>query len=583
MSIKNGGRIFFQGLLVLVAFIVSSCTSEGLTEETGRQEAATLRLTFKVADDAVTRALLDNDNENTVNDVRVLIFDSNKQLIGSKYVNNFSSTTGTTVTTRAATGCTVYAIANMGDDTSFAGINTIDELNTVSTATLSGAAALGEGNSAVMEGSTSTPINITEGTNSIEIPIKHLCSKINISIVPSSGITITGYQLCHAALGSYITDSHSSAGTAVAAPVSSGDSYGNFDAVTLDSPTAGKTVTSPVYYVYENLAGSSSSTLSSSQERTEANAPTDAMYLKVYAKTSVSHSIYYIYLGGMKADASGPEYSNFNIYRNMNYTYTVNINGFGEDDTRVTCIIDVPPSIGDIYYNDGTWGSTLDESKTPVGIIFSTTTSTTDYSNGYTHGYVMALKNAASGVAWCSSSAAYYKAQLQTTLTNTVALEESNWDGLTETNAIRGVNDYNQTNYPACYYAVNYSAALPSSGTSGWYLPSMGQWYLIVKNLGGVTTAPLPSNADTPNYGLWEEGTSFSTADAMNTYLNKAGSSNVDTIDCSSSASRMYWCSSEYSRDLATFVLFDSYGYLILNCPRKTYYTGVRVRPVVAF
>ena len=284
MSIKSGVRVFFHGLLVLVAFIVSSCTSDGLTEETAGQEAtATLRLTFKLADDAVTRAL--SDNENTVNNVMILIFDSNEQLIGSKYVYGFSTTTSTTatVTTRVAAGCTVYAIANTGSASYFSGINTIENLNAKSTSII-GAAALGEGTNTIMAGS--TPVNITAGTNSIDVPIKHLCSKLNFSIVPSSGITITGYRLCNAALGSYIIGSHTST-----PPVNSfGNSYGNFDAVTLSSPTAGTTVTPPVYYVYENLAGSNSN-CTTEQLRTEANAPAHAMYLEVYAKTSSKISV----------------------------------------------------------------------------------------------------------------------------------------------------------------------------------------------------------------------------------------------------------------------------------------------------
>src|SRR5574344_1086822 len=337
MSIKSGVRVFFHGLLVLVAFIVSSCTSDGLTEETAGQEAtATLRLTFKLADDAVTRAL--SDNENTVNNVMILIFDSNEQLIGSKYVYGLSTTTSTTatVTTRVAAGCTVYAIANTGSASYFSGINTIENLNAKSTSII-GAAALGEGTNTIMAGS--TPVNITAGTNSIDVPIKHLGSKLNFSIVPSSGITITGYRLCNAALGSYIIGSYTSAGITVTPPVnSSGDSYGNFDAVTLSSPTAGTTVTPPVYYVYENLAGSNSN-CTTEQLRTEANAPAHAMYLEVYAKTSSWHSVYYIYLGGM-TNASTPvmDLSNFNVYRNMNYTYTININGSGQSDARVTYV-----------------------------------------------------------------------------------------------------------------------------------------------------------------------------------------------------------------------------------------------------
>ena len=362
MLVKNHITNFLFIIFMMMPAIVSTCSLDEMTEETGGHDAATVLLTLNVADGPVTRSL-SSSNENTVNDLTVLVFDSGKRLIGSTYVGGLSTTTSTTatVTTRVATGCTVYAIANTGSASFFAGVYTVEELNAKYT-TLTSAAALMNGNNVLMAGSVSA--DIKDGSNSISIPIKHLCSKINISIVPSSGITITGYQLCYAALGCYITDSHSSAGSAVTAPANgSGNSYGNFDAVTLSSPTAGTTVTPPVYYVYENLAGSNSK-CTTEKLRTSANAPANSMYLLVYAKTRSWHSTYRIYLGGV-TNASTPvtDLTNFNVYRNLNYTYTVSITGSGQSDARVTYAADyVAPSIGDIYYSDGTWSSTLEES-----------------------------------------------------------------------------------------------------------------------------------------------------------------------------------------------------------------------------
>ena len=340
----------------------------------------------------------------------VLIFDSEGILIGSKYADGLSSPTGATVTvtTHTATGCTVYAIANTGSSSFFSGVNTIGELNE-KCATLTDAPVLGSNATDVlMEGSTSG-VTISSGANDIEVPVRHLCSKVNVSIVPSGGITVTGYQLCNASLGSYITDSHASSGTAVTSPANdSGKSYGNFDAVTLSSPSAGAKVTIPAYYVYENLAGSSGSALTSDLERTSARAPSNAMYLLVYAKTSTWHSTYRIYLGGMSnADPPATDYSNFNVYRNRNYSYTVNINGSGQSDARVSYTADAvttgrtnsyigSATIGDYLYADGTEG-TIYKSGQTVGIIYSNELSADEHNAGYTHGKVLALKNANGG------------------------------------------------------------------------------------------------------------------------------------------------------------------------------------------
>lgn len=583
MSIKSGVRVFFHGLLVLVAFIVSSCTSDGLTEETAGQEAtATLRLTFKLADDAVTRAL--SDNENTVNNVMILIFDSNEQLIGSKYVYGLSTTTSTTatVTTRVAAGCTVYAIANTGSASYFSGINTIENLNAKSTSII-GAAALGEGTNTIMAGS--TPVNITAGTNSIDVPIKHLCSKLNFSIVPSSGITITGYRLCNAALGSYIIGSHTSAGITVTPPVnSSGDSYGNFDAVTLSSPTAGTTVTPPVYYVYENLAGSNSN-CTTEQLRTEANAPAHAMYLEVYAKTSSWHSVYYIYLGGM-TNASTPvmDLSNFNVYRNMNYTYTININGSGQSDARVTYVADVN---GQFLFSDGTWGD-YDANKTVIGIIFATSTSSTDQEHNYTHGYAMALKNAGSSSTkyqWYTSSDG------NPTGTSLQAADQIMGDknGYTHTGKIQ------TTGYAAGIAATGYVATdkngntvMTPTGTSGWYLPSIGQWYDICVNLGGMVTASGQSYTFSNTGWLrWSSeddscGNNYSSlcASAINVYLD-ALSTNGYSVDLFIDSNEYYWSSSECVSELAYVAFFNCRGNMYLSYADKT--STYSVRPVIAF
>lgn len=586
MSIKSVVRVFFHGLLVLVAFIVSSCTSDGLTEETAGQEAtATLRLTFKVADDAVTRAL--SDNENTVNNVMILIFDSNEQLIGSKYVYGLSTTTSTTatVTTRVAAGCTVYAIANTGSASYFSGINTIENLNAKSTSII-GAAALGDGNNVLMAGSAS--VDITAGTNSISVPIKHLCSKVNISIVPSSGITVTGYQLCHTSLGCYITDSHSSSGTAVMAPANgSGNSYGDFDAVTLASPTAGTTVTLPVYYVYENLAGSNSS-CTTEQLRTEANAPAHAMYLEVYAKTSSWHSVYRIYLGGM-TNASTPvmDLSNFNVYRNMNYTYTVNITGSGQSDARVTYTSDKirntvigTATIGDYLYADGTEGTTYQSGQT-VGIIYSNELTPEQYSAGCTHGKVLALNNANSGSTckWSSSNSTttYPTKPYVTNFTKCYQDVSSGYYGTcTQSPSLAE----SSSNY-AWYYCRQYSDGVTKTFTnSGWYLPGAGDWWDIMANLGDGLSSSLAS-LQTSTTGA---GNYLLSGLNANTYLNTLNSKLTNaggTAFGYSSGAYYYWSSSEYSSNRAVSFGFGA-SVVSVGGNLKTSYSNY-VRAVLAF
>ena len=66
---------------------------------------------------------------------------------------------------------------------------------------------------------------------------------------------------------------------------------------------------------------------------------------------------------------------------------------------------------------------------------------------------------------WCISTATAYNAnQYATSLT----------DGKANTDQIKGLSDYSETNYPAFHYAANYGATrfAGTSYASGWYLPA---------------------------------------------------------------------------------------------------------------
>ena len=581
---------FHMSLSIVVLFslltfiLLSSCTSD----QSVGQDPATVCLTLRVADGPVTRAL-SSDNENTINDITVLIFDSSSRLIGSKYVDGLSSATGVTatVTTRAASDCTVYAIANAGSASFFSGVNTITELNE-KCATLSGVTALGDAASTIMEGSTPN-VTISTGTNNIEVAMKHLCSKVNVSIVPSSGITVTGYQLCNTSLGSYITDSHTSSGTAVTAPANySGDHYGNFDAVTLSSPTAGTTVTTPAYYVYENLAGSSGSALTSDLERTSVKAPTNAMYLLINAKTSSWHSTYRIYLGGMTdADPPATDYSNFNVYRNMNYSYTVNINGSGQSDARVSYTADITTgrtnfyigsaTIGDYLYADGTEG-TIYRSGQTVGIIYSDELSADQYNAGYTHGRVLALKNA-NYCLWSSNDTptTYPTEPYVTTSTGCYQDITSGYYGTcTKSPSLAS----SSSNY-AWYYCRQYSDGTTKAfKNSGWYLPSAGDWWDILANLGdGLSSSLASQGTSTTGMGnyLLSGLSSSSYLNTINEKLTNAGGTPFGY----GSGAYYYWSSSECNGVSAVKFLFYASG-VYVNSYYKTGGNGC-VRAVLAF
>jgi hypothetical protein len=233
---------------------------------------------------------------------------------------------------------------------------------------------------------------------------------------------------------------------------------------------------------------------------------------------------------------------------------------------------------GNYYYNDGSWGTsaTPTDGRTAIGVVFSNQTSTADKAYGWTHGYAMALANAASAVAWSTNTST----QEFTTEINTVVLMESDMDGYSHTQTIKNKSGYSSTTYPPFYYALNYQstvAAPTGTNNSGWYLPSIGQWYTIIKNLGGITRAVDVNNT---TWGYWSS-VSITAATAINAYLSAAGG---ETIDCNSSTNRWFWSSSEWSASIACNMYFASVGDLRLRYANKSFTdTDLRVRAVLAF
>lgn len=234
------------------------------------------------------------------------------------------------------------------------------------------------------------------------------------------------------------------------------------------------------------------------------------------------------------------------------------------------------PKIGYLLFDDGTWSQRNQAGKTPIGVIFSLETSAADKENGYTHGYALALKNAAQKVKWSNSSlpnqtGGYTSSQdygFQTDM-----------DGLTHT---RYLLNQGSGLYPATEAAVAYSAKVPT-GSSGWYLPSSGQWFEICVNLGGLSRE-MPRLGTTEGY--WNGLSDCSNSLAMiNGYLSLAGTDNYEPIKIPSGDYQWFWTSSETGPEQAYVIFFDN-DQLVVEIAGyfKNYdFASNRVRPVIAF
>lgn len=231
-------------------------------------------------------------------------------------------------------------------------------------------------------------------------------------------------------------------------------------------------------------------------------------------------------------------------------------------------------NIGDFLCSDGTVvasSNIASSGKTPIAIVFSTVTTPTDQGHGWTRGYAMALKNVRNGTSigtykWANSDGDV--AGIPNTLSSTWQTRISDMDGYTNTTFL------NSTDYPAGYAAkTTYASQVTApSNTSGWFLPSSGQWYYILVNLGGMSSIP--------NYAWGWNGESSTAASNLNSKLSKVASGNYDAF---SSSDEYFWSSSELKSDDAYVARFykDQRMYFATYDYGKSHMD--RVRPVLAF
>ncbi len=234
------------------------------------------------------------------------------------------------------------------------------------------------------------------------------------------------------------------------------------------------------------------------------------------------------------------------------------------------------PKVGDILYSDGTWSTKLNRKKTAIAIVFNVGTSNADSIKGWKNGYAMALKNSGQKKAWATAEGNLQSGRqdyvsADTSLTNPGYMVDL--DGYSETQAL--LTNTSAT-FPAAESATGYAVTAPEA-TSGWYLPSVGQWVKILVNLGGLSATPHRYSAST---AFWDY-CSRTFISAINAKLTAVS----DDVDKFESDDIYYWTSTEYGSATAyeMHVNYEEDG-IDVDSWMKTYgFQSCRVRPVIAF
>ena len=219
-------------------------------------------------------------------------------------------------------------------------------------------------------------------------------------------------------------------------------------------------------------------------------------------------------------------------------------------------------AVGDIYYNDGAITKPEDIStarsngKTPIGVIGyigNNKWTESGTGSGYGgHALVMCLKNIGStsttdmgsDYQWYSSDTDCGRFKVDTGDLVRSSSDKDYGSGYIETNAI--IEKWNSA-AEAAYYAKNYQT-LPANPTkcTGWFLPTAGQYYAVMSQLGGGI------NPDTWNIRDFSVNSKTVTG-KINTALSKVGNNNYTQFFQNLTWA---WTSSEYS--VTTAVRIDS-------------------------
>lgn len=578
-------KIQINIILVAMILLLGSCANDITQSGTDTNgERSTLKLVFNIEQPRIvtdgnvmkTTRSMTTAQESVVNSISIVVFNTSGDKVGECY-STFSSAKNTTfyasVPVAVANSYKVYAVANASSAAiaSMKAATTLTTFNAISE-TLSSADDLNSATSLVMFGKGTSTLGNSNGVGSTtSISLSRLAAKITLNLTSSNNFTITGYQICSTTMSSYVSSDN------LATTNTSGTTFNVANTFNDQTEVSGLSIqnasTSANIFMYENMAGVNSASKAPAL-RISLKSPKKATYLVVYAtsSSSVKYKFTY-YLGG----SSASDITGFDIARNTNYIYNINISGADLADMRVL-------SPGEYLFSDGTWGTIANNStKTPIAVIFGLSPSATDKGYGWTNGYAMALKNAATKIIWASSSAKYVDKYLRTdTPDNTYAGWLIDMDGYTATQMIiNNTGDYSSSTYPACYYAVNYatikSVTTPNT-TSGWFLPSRGQLYQIAANLGGLSGSGSVSGTTIKYSNM-----ASSIETAINIYLSPVSGDLFTNIN-----QNWLWGSSEMTPSGAA-ILQANDGDYYLNSAIKNYdIANVNVeegcsRPVIAF
>lgn len=180
----------------------------------------------------------------------------------------------------------------------------------------------------------------------------------------------------------------------------------------------------------------------------------------------------------LKGISVGSKYYTIQSWKGIDNGYEI-IYQLKSDVTLTSLFVDPPaPEIGSYYYADGEWSSEW-WNRPCIGIVFKVGKDEHD-NNSYdkptkVQGYVVALQDAPGGRQPFGSGA-----DISSFTTNT-----TDFKGYAACQSMKGQSKFSADTHWACYSALHYTPEAPTA-SSGWYLPSLGEWNVLWQNYSTV-------------------------------------------------------------------------------------------------
>ena len=238
-------------------------------------------------------------------------------------------------------------------------------------------------------------------------------------------------------------------------------------------------------------------------------------------------------------------------------------------------------NIGDYLYADGTSG-TETSGKAIVGIIFSDQLTENQYTASCKYGKALALNNANGGseCLWANDNNSPYTDQTVHPYCQDI---KTCFDDVSS--GYDAPSSFATSSNPAWYYCYTYKDGATHSGSltdRNWYLPSIGEWWDVMENLGTWTDAQKTTiKSMRTSATVFDDGLIY---DLPNTYfdgLNAKLTAASGTAIVPENDACYFWSASEYNETCAVHMDFRNIA-VDVDYNGKTN-TLVCVRAVLAY